>query len=78
MKFWMNKMSTVALEHKTGVPSYQVEDEEGKTRLQIHLPIDAGEHRWCLWRPDLAGFDLQVNLGERTRRRINPLAGKTV
>jgi hypothetical protein len=25
--------------------------------LLIHLPIEANEHRRCLWRPDLAGFD---------------------
>jgi len=31
--------------------------EEGRTHLLIHLPIEANEHRWCLWRPDLAGFD---------------------
>jgi hypothetical protein len=30
IKFWMNATSTVALELKTGVPSYQVEDEEGR------------------------------------------------
>jgi hypothetical protein len=40
------------------VPSYQVEDEEGRTRLLIHLPIEEeDEDRWCLWRPDHAGFD---------------------
>jgi hypothetical protein len=36
----------------------QVEDEEGKTRLLIQLTIEEqNEHRWCLWRPDHAGFD---------------------
>jgi hypothetical protein len=30
IKFWMNATSTVAFELKTGVPSYQVEDEEGR------------------------------------------------
>ena len=40
------------------VPSYQVEDEEGRTHLLIHLPIEEeNENRWCLWRPDHAGFD---------------------
>jgi hypothetical protein len=34
--------------------------EEGRTHLLIHLPTEANEHRWCLWRPDLAGFDLSV------------------
>jgi hypothetical protein len=46
---------------KTGVPTYQVEDEEGRTHLLIHLTIEEeGENRWYLWRPDLAGFDLSV------------------
>jgi hypothetical protein len=59
IRFWMDSTSGVALELKTGVPTYQVEDEEGRTHLLIRLPIhiEAGEHRWCLWRPDLAGFD---------------------
>ena len=36
----------------------QVEDEEGRTHLLIHLPIgEEEEHRWCLWRQDQAGFD---------------------
>jgi hypothetical protein len=59
IKFWIDKTSGVALELKTGVPSYQVDDEEGRTHLPIHLPIEANEHRWCIWRPDHAGFDLR-------------------
>jgi hypothetical protein len=31
--------------------------EEGRTHLLIHLAIEVNAHRWCLWRPDLAGFD---------------------
>ena len=79
IKFWMDKTSGVALDLKTGVPSYKVEDglprrrsasaglrrdklcrrrEQGRTHLLIHLPIEEGhEDRWCLWRPDHAGFD---------------------
>ena len=38
IKFWMDKTSGVALDLKTGVPTYQVEDEEGRTHLLIHLP----------------------------------------
>jgi hypothetical protein len=58
IKFWMDETSGVALALKTGVPSYQVEDEEGRTHLLIHLPIEEQrEHRWCLCRPDHAGFD---------------------
>ena len=58
IKFWMDKTSGVALALKTGVPTYQVEDEEGRTHLLIYLPIEEqNEDRWCLWRPDHAGFD---------------------
>jgi hypothetical protein len=58
IKFWMDKTSGVALAIKTGVPSYQVEDEEGRIHLLLHLPIEEeNEDRWCLWRPDQAGFD---------------------
>ena len=55
----MDETSGVALALKTaGVPTYQVEDEEGRTHLLIHLPIEEEEEeRWCLWRPDHAGFD---------------------
>ena len=53
----MDETSGVALDLKTGVPSYQVEDEEGRVHLLIHLPIEeADEHRWCLWRPDHIGL----------------------
>src|ERR1700741_2243517 len=57
IKFWLDQTSGVALALKTGVPSYQVEDEEGRTHLLIHLPIEDDEDRWWLWRPDHAGFD---------------------
>src|SRR5246500_5990542 len=58
IKFWMDATSGVALELKTDVPTYQVEDEEGRIHLLIHLAIEEqNEHRWCLWRPDHAGFD---------------------
>jgi hypothetical protein len=30
IKFWMDETSGVPLELKTGVPTYQVENEEGK------------------------------------------------
>ena len=60
----MDQTSEVALALKTGVPSYQVEDEEGRTRLLIHLLIEEGdEDRWCLWRPDHAGFDSRSIFG---------------
>jgi hypothetical protein len=58
IKFWMDETSGVALDLKTGVPTYQVEDEEGRTHLLIHLAIEEqNERRWCLWRPDHAAFD---------------------
>ncbi|HXM01021.1 MAG TPA: hypothetical protein VN939_00365 [Chthoniobacterales bacterium] len=61
----MNKTSGVALGLKTGVPSYQVEDEEGRTHLLIHLAIqEQNEHRWCLWRTDHAGFDSRSTIFE--------------
>ncbi|MFY9986044.1 MAG: hypothetical protein WAK31_14865 [Chthoniobacterales bacterium] len=60
----MDNTSGVALELKTGVPTYQVEDglprrrrEEGRTHLLIHLAIEEeNEDRW--W-------------GARTKRKIN-------
>ena len=58
IKFWMDETSGIALELKTGIPSYQVEDEEGRIHLLLHLQIEEGnENRWCLWRPDQAGID---------------------
>jgi len=34
------------------------EAEEGRIHLLLHLPIEEeNEDRWCLWRPDHAGFD---------------------
>jgi hypothetical protein len=40
IRFWMDETSGVALALKTGVPTYQVEDEEGRTHLLIHLAIE--------------------------------------
>jgi hypothetical protein len=52
------KPQGVALALRGDVPTYQVEDEEGRTHLLIHVPIEEeNEDRWCLWRPDDAGFD---------------------
>jgi hypothetical protein len=36
----MDATSGVALDLKTGVLTYQVEDEEGRTHLLIHLTIE--------------------------------------
>jgi hypothetical protein len=58
IKFWMDETMGASLALRTGAPSYQVEDEEGRTHLLIHFPIEEeDEDRWCLWRPDLAGTD---------------------
>jgi len=58
IKFWMDETSGIVLALKTGVPTYQVEDEDGRTHLLIHLAIEEeDEDRWCLWRPDHADFD---------------------
>jgi len=58
IKFWMDATSGVALDLKTGVPTYQVADEEGRTHLLIHLTIEEKDaDRWCLWRPDHTGFE---------------------
>jgi hypothetical protein len=55
---WIDETMGTSLSVGPGVPCYQVEDEEGRTHLLLHLPIDGeNEGRWCLWRPDLAGFD---------------------
>jgi hypothetical protein len=40
IKFWMDETSGIALELRTGVPSYEVEDEEGRIHLLLHLPIE--------------------------------------
>lgn len=54
--FLMDKVSGVMLGN--GVPCYQVEDEEGRIHLLLQLPTgEENENRWCLWRPDHAGFD---------------------
>ena len=56
--FLIDKISGVALDLETGVPCYQPEDEEGRIHLLLHLPIEEeNDDRWCLWRPDQAGFD---------------------
>jgi hypothetical protein len=58
IKFWMDETLGSSLALGTAVPSYQVEDEEGRNHLLIHLPIEEeDEERWCLSRPDHAGFD---------------------
>ena len=38
--FLIDAVSGVALDLKTGVPCYQVEDEEGRIHFLLHLPIE--------------------------------------
>ena len=58
LKFWMDETSGIELALRGGVPTYQVEDEEGRIHLLLHLPIEKGNgDRWCLWRPDHSTFD---------------------
>ena len=58
IKFWMDETLGASLALGTGVPSYQGENEEGRTHLLIHPAIEEqNERRWYLWRPDHAGFD---------------------
>jgi hypothetical protein len=67
IKFWMDETSGVALALRGGVPTYQVEDEEGRTHLLIHLPIEEEhEDRWCLWRAPIMS-DLIPGVFLRTR-----------
>jgi hypothetical protein len=56
----MAETSGITLALETGVPSYQVEDEEGRIHLLLHLPIEEdGENRWCLWRPEQIRISLE-------------------
>jgi hypothetical protein len=58
IKFWIDETLGTSLSLRGGVPSYQVEDEEGRIQLLLNLPIEEeNEDCWCLWRPDQAGFD---------------------
>jgi hypothetical protein len=54
----IDKVSGVALDLDTGVPWYQIEDEEGRIHLLLQLLIgEENENRWYLWRPDQIDFD---------------------
>jgi len=50
IKFSMHETSGVALALRTGVPSYQVEDEEGRTHLLIHVGSARFENFPNSWR----------------------------
>ena len=56
IKFWMDETSGISL--KTGIPSYQVEDDEGRIHLLLHLPIEEEtETAGASGGPDQAGLD---------------------
>lgn len=58
IKSWIDETLGASLRVNPGVPCCQVEDEEGRMHLLLHLQIEEeNEDRWCLWRPDHAGFD---------------------
>jgi len=58
IKFWLDQTSGIAHALRTGVPSYQVEDVEGRIHLLLDLPIEEeNEDGWHLRRPDQTGFD---------------------
>jgi hypothetical protein len=58
--FCTDKVSGVALDLETGLPCYEVEDEEGRIHLLLQLPIgEENENRWCLWRPDQTGLNFR-------------------
>jgi hypothetical protein len=58
IKFWVDETLGASLQLSSGVPCYQVADEEGRIDLLLHLAIEeVNENRWCLWRPDQAGLD---------------------
>jgi hypothetical protein len=40
IKFWMHETSRVALALNTRIHTYQVEEEESRIHLLIHLPIE--------------------------------------
>jgi hypothetical protein len=47
IKFWIDQTLGASLALEIGVPTYQVDDEEGRTHLLIHLPIEEeNEDRW--------------------------------
>jgi hypothetical protein len=59
--FCIDKVSGAALDLETGVPCYQVEDEEGRIHLLLHLPIE----EWS----ELSGV---ASLKRRRPRAIRP------
>jgi hypothetical protein len=49
IKFWIDETLGASLRLKPGVPCYEVEDEEGRIHLLLHLAIEEeNEDRWCI------------------------------
>jgi hypothetical protein len=68
VKFWMDETSGVALVLNTGVPSFQVEDEEGRTHLLIHLPMEAENEDRLADAPVLQLPDYQGSLHSQAKK----------
>jgi len=43
IKFWMDETSGVALALKAGLPTYQVDDDEGRSRKMKMVNVDPGQ-----------------------------------
>jgi hypothetical protein len=57
------KPLALRLHREVALLPIKFEDEEARTHLLIHLAIEEeNEDRWCLWRPDHAGFDSRLIL----------------
>jgi hypothetical protein len=55
--FWLDATSGFALALRGGVPTYPSRRRGMQNFLLIRLPTEEeNEDRWCLWRPDHAGF----------------------
>jgi hypothetical protein len=64
--FCVDKVSGVALDLETGVPCYQVEDEEGRIHLLLQLPIGEENENHCRLR-QVESFDSRVAANHRGR-----------
>lgn len=55
IEFSIDKTLGAAFNFEAGIPSYRVQDEEGRIQLLVNMPIDEERtDEWWLWRPDQA------------------------
>ena len=76
--FLIDAVSGVALDLETGVPCYQVEDEEGRIHLLLHLALTLVQGR-PFTSPPLLPFGLLPLIGKRTSRlstSLDAIAGR--